>query len=1023
MCAAATQRAISRRSVGSTNISVRDGDLTGAVTAQDGWIKLIQITNGNLDNTASTPLVAGAGIGRVSVQGNFVGMLDSGAGLDQMDVNGTMLGVIEADYNIKKVTLGEVLNGTIIRSGGSIDSLTAASLTGTTVSSAWGINKIAVGGNVADSSFYAGYDLGRDLLLGSADDNPIAGGVHSGIMGSIDVGGNFTNSHVYAGIDPSDDSEAPGVSRVDRVNIRGTASGSTIAADTYVDSKFAKAGVTVTAEVTGATTGTGTQFGQGSDYTNGQLTISLHGAGLGWYDAGTSTIFLSGTGAGSSLSIANTGTSRTINIDSADDSGLGGLTTSGAVMAGQVDIDGHVASVQASGVANNSQWNLLGGVDRVTLASATSNLAVKAGAVGDWRQAGSYTGGGVTADSVKSFTLSAGDMSGDFDAILGTTGKVSVAGELSGHVTSRGPVSQVAANAFSGTISVENGDLTTLGVENDFTGEADILRGGAKMVEVRSGEFAGTFTSRGDVNSFAVRANDFTGEATIGGAVSTFSVGGSYAGQATVGGNVKTVSFGTMDGGKFASLDNIGTVRINGDMTTSSIYSGYDPNGWSGDGQGLSGSISSVDIRGDMAQSTIAAAVDPGADGYVGTLDDKVGGMGTVGRVRVMGAMTGNNAASQSYGVFAASNVPDVRVSGNQPFVPTQNVKVERVLSSPALLRVEAVQMQANQVTVKLNKAPDVSTLTNANITLMANGVDLIADGTVVIGSFDETGNILTISVADGTAWNDLGLGSTFTLAMSDNVTDNRMQKLDGERVDFIPSGNDLAGGDFQWTFGHVVLDAPVYDTWYNGCTPTATSMVLAYWDARGYGNLLPGDASTQTQAVEDATASPEHIADYALYDGVDDSEDAETTTDLSELGGAHASNSIADFLKTSWSAEGVAYGFTAHNNITPGIEAYLAYVGYAGQLDVSNSLLYGSGMGWGTFTSEINAGRPVLLSVDSNADGVTDHSVAAIGYDIGSGQYAYANTWDSDVQWSDFTAVQDGVSFGIYSGWTIQAA
>ena len=62
-----------------------------------------------------------------------------------------------------------------------------------------------------------------------------------------------------------------------------------------------------------------------------------------------------------------------------------------------------------------------------------------------------------------------------------------------------------------------------------------------------------------------------------------------------------------------------------------------------------------------------------------------------------------------------------------------------------------------------------------------------------------------------------------------------------------------------------VIPDVPSY-LWYNGCGPTAAGMIVGYWDAHGYDNLIPGsnDWAANTQAIKDMIASPGHIRDYA---------------------------------------------------------------------------------------------------------------------------------------------------------------
>ncbi|OGF66573.1 MAG: hypothetical protein A2Y62_01015 [Candidatus Fischerbacteria bacterium RBG_13_37_8] len=46
-----------------------------------------------------------------------------------------------------------------------------------------------------------------------------------------------------------------------------------------------------------------------------------------------------------------------------------------------------------------------------------------------------------------------------------------------------------------------------------------------------------------------------------------------------------------------------------------------------------------------------------------------------------------------------------------------------------------------------------------------------------------------------------------------------------------------------------VISGIPIY-LWHRGCGPTAVGMVIGYWDGKGFDQLVPGDATTQTSAV-----------------------------------------------------------------------------------------------------------------------------------------------------------------------------
>ena len=246
--------------------------------------------------------------------------------------------------------------------------------------------------------------------------------------------------------------------------------------------------------------------------------------------------------------------------------------------------------------------------------------------------------------------------------------------------------------------------------------------------------------------------------------------------------------------------------------------------------------------------------------------------------------------------------------------------------------------------------------------------------------------------------------------------------------VDFNPNGAvggalDASGGPFpdqesawagyeqdgeQGDAQSVIAGVPAYD-WYRGCGPTAAGMVVGYWDMNGFPNLITGDSSTQTTDVNSAIASAEHWNDYSLP--LDDTGTG-ILADKSTLGGAHASNSIGDWMQTSWSATNNYYGWSRYTHVDDAIDDYANSRGYAGFTTRNET--------WGAFTwtdyvTEIDSGRPMVFLVDTNGDGDTDHFVTAIGYDNLLGRYACYNTWNDSVHWYDFAGKAVGQLWGIH--------
>ncbi len=171
-------------------------------------------------------------------------------------------------------------------------------------------------------------------------------------------------------------------------------------------------------------------------------------------------------------------------------------------------------------------------------------------------------------------------------------------------------------------------------------------------------------------------------------------------------------------------------------------------------------------------------------------------------------------------------------------------------------------------------------------------------------------------------------------------------------------------GGFFLASKSNKISDVP-YALWSYGCSPTASSMILDYWDRRGYPLLV----------------------DY-YFDRWDNVE-KETDIDLT-----NAHRELADGMHTDSMIEGGTGTFS----ITPG------------NLYVTNSLHGYSFLGstissdnsgnYAAVIQEIDAGRPVHWSVGSylyQGERIY-HSICAVGYDITESNDSFVvihNTWD----------------------------
>jgi len=226
-------------------------------------------------------------------------------------------------------------------------------------------------------------------------------------------------------------------------------------------------------------------------------------------------------------------------------------------------------------------------------------------------------------------------------------------------------------------------------------------------------------------------------------------------------------------------------------------------------------------------------------------------------------------------------------------------------------------------------------------------------------------------------------------------------------------------------TAGSLVLEGMPTYIWLHGCAPTAAAMFLAYYDAHGFPYLFPGDAGVipmgreETHYLDPRTestiASPEHYANYSLP--MDSG--YWIMADRSTLGGAHEDNSVADYLRTSWSALMLSYGSTWPENLISGIKAFVldrhpeAVVESSDLLAVTVDNLEES---FELIVAEIQAGRPLIGSADSDGDGRIDHAIPIIGYHRAkSGNLVVCHDgWFHEPRTMEFRQVTVGFPFGI---------
>lgn len=239
------------------------------------------------------------------------------------------------------------------------------------------------------------------------------------------------------------------------------------------------------------------------------------------------------------------------------------------------------------------------------------------------------------------------------------------------------------------------------------------------------------------------------------------------------------------------------------------------------------------------------------------------------------------------------------------------------------------------------------------------------------------------------------------------------------------PPGVDVAGISFSPQAAVVISTVPPY-LWHHGCGPTAAGMVIGYWDGHGFGSLVPGDASTQTTAVDEMIASEGPASNYTDYCiPIDHYPDLFPDKSENPPGDEHPDECVADSMKSSQSYHQNRYGWSWLSHMGPAMKDYVDALGQNDYLVTVNNLYmwWYPWLDWDLFRAEIDAGRPVVLLVDTNADGSTDHFVTAVGYDTVGGirKYACLNTWDTEVHWFDFAPIEDGQPWGIYGAVTFR--
>lgn len=189
----------------------------------------------------------------------------------------------------------------------------------------------------------------------------------------------------------------------------------------------------------------------------------------------------------------------------------------------------------------------------------------------------------------------------------------------------------------------------------------------------------------------------------------------------------------------------------------------------------------------------------------------------------------------------------------------------------------------------------------------------------------------------------------------------------------------------------YMLSNVPDY-AWDVGCTPTAATMLMGYYDINGYGgnsydNLIPGG----TAPLSTFTSDGDHLQNNTIVHSATENMATDMGTD------SQGSTLIAyDGNGGKYTVGDLTYGATY------GLWQYVQDAGYGISKDaVYSQLTDNSSQNGFTFTDledEINAGRPVILQMNNLSTGI-GHSMLAYGYDDTNGmdEIYFQNTWSAN--------------------------
>ncbi len=214
-------------------------NVTGSIGAGNDIGQLIigSVTRGYIDANHIQSILVGGDFGLRDQTGEAaIRVLSAGT----IQFFGSHFGLISSSRDITSVTVGGAIDRAAIRSGRSINTISAgAGLLSSRISVLNNITLINITGNMIDSLIYAGTDLGSDGAFGGV--GTAADLVSNGSVQTILISGNFQGSNIAAGVTrgndgflgTADDIFDEGHSSIGTITINGTASGSLLNSQSF----------------------------------------------------------------------------------------------------------------------------------------------------------------------------------------------------------------------------------------------------------------------------------------------------------------------------------------------------------------------------------------------------------------------------------------------------------------------------------------------------------------------------------------------------------------------------------------------------------------------------------------------------------------------------------------------------------------------------------------------------------------------------------------------------------------------